>query len=100
MDKGFDIKKLAKEFMNRNIRLFIFKGSAGEKMLKILKKDYAKKYVTSNIQTMNDAVEMAYKISKSGDIIVLSPGASSFNMFLNEFDRGKKFIKAIKSLTK
>ncbi len=98
VDKGFDIKALAKEFMRRNIRLFIFQGSAGERILKVLKKDYIKKQVTSNIQTMNDAVEMAYKISKKGDVIILSPGAASFNMFLNEFDRGKKFIKAVKSL--
>lgn len=98
VDKGFDLKKLAREFEKRNIRLFIFQGTAGEKMLKVLKKDYVKKYVTSNVQTMNDAVEMAYKISKKDDFIVLSPGASSFNMFLNEFDRGEKFVKAIKSL--
>jgi UDP-N-acetylmuramoylalanine--D-glutamate ligase len=98
VDKGFDLKKLAREFEKRNIRLFIFQGTAGEKILKVLKKDYVKKYVTSNVQTMNDAVEMAYKISKKDDFIVLSPGASSFNMFLNEFDRGEKFVKAIKSL--
>ena len=98
VDKGFDIKKLAKEFMKRNIRLFIFQGSAGERILKILKKDYVKKYVTSNIQTMDDAVEMAYKVSKKGDAIILSPGASSFNMFLNEFDRGQKFVKAVKKI--
>ena len=98
VDKGFDIKKLAKEFMKRKIRLFIFKGTAGEKILKTLKKEYTQKYVTSNIQTMDDVVEMAYKISKKGDYIVLSPGAASFNMFLNEFDRGNKFVKAVKKL--
>lgn len=84
--------------MRRNLRLFIFQGTAGNKILKILKKDYVKKHVTSNIQTMNDAVEMAFKISKKGDVIILSPGAASFNMFLNEFDRGKKFVKAVKNL--
>jgi UDP-N-acetylmuramoylalanine--D-glutamate ligase len=100
VDKGFEVKKLAKEFMERNLHLFLFKGTAGERMLKSLKKDYIKKYVTSNVQTMNDAVEMAYKISKKGDTIVLSPGAASFNMFLNEFDRGNKFVKAVKNLSK
>ena len=100
VDKGFNIKPLAKEFMKRNLRLFIFKGTAGERMLKSLKKEYIKKHVTSNIQTMDDAVEMAYKISKKGDVILLSPGAASFNMFLNEFDRGEKFVKAVKKLKK
>lgn len=98
VDKGFDVKKLAKEFMKKNIHLFMFKGTAGERLLKSLKKEYIIKYVTSNIQTMEDAVEMAYKVSKRGDIIILSPGAASFNMFLNEFDRGKKFVKAVKRL--
>ena len=78
----------------------MFKGTAGERMLKSLKKDYVKKYVTSNIQTMEDAVEMAQKISRKGDVILLSPGAASFNMFLNEFDRGEKFVKAVKKLKK
>jgi len=78
----------------------MFKGTAGERMLKGLKKDYVKKYVTSNIQTMDDAVEMAYKISRKGDVILLSPGAASFNMFLNEFDRGEKFVKAVKKFKK
>jgi UDP-N-acetylmuramoylalanine--D-glutamate ligase len=100
VDKGFDLKKLGKEFEKRSLRLFIFKGSAGEKLLKKLSKEYIKKHVTSNVQTMNDAVEMAYKISKKGDAIVLSPGAASFNMFLNEVDRGKKFIKAVNALKK
>jgi len=99
VDKGFDIKKLAKEFMKRNIRLFILKGTAGEKILKTLKKEYTQKYVTSNIQSMDDAVEMAYRVSKSGDYIILSPGAASLNMFLNEFDRGDKFVKAVKKLS-
>ncbi len=35
---------------------------------------------------------------KKGDIILFSPGATSFNMFQNEFDRGRKFNKAIDSI--
>ncbi len=100
VDKGFNIKPLAKEFIKRNLRIFMLKGTAGERMLKGLKKDYVKKYVTSNIQNMDDAVEMAYKISKKGDTILLSPGAASLNMFINEFDRGEKFVKAVKKLKK
>lgn len=100
VDKGFNLRKLGKEFERRNLRLFIFKGSAGEKLLKKLSKEYIEKHVTSNIQTMNDAVEMAYKVSKKGDAIVLSPGAASFNMFINEVDRGKKFVKAVNILKK
>ena len=30
------------------------------------------------------------------EIVVLSPGATSFGMFNNEFDRGNKFMAAVK----
>jgi len=30
-----------------------------------------------------------------GDIVVFSPGATSFGLFLNEFDRGNKFRAAV-----
>ena len=47
---------------------------------------------------MQEAVKMASEMVKSGDLVVLSPAASSFNMFKNEFDRGAQFVKAVKDL--
>lgn len=100
VDKGFDLKPLAKEIMKRNLKVFMFKGTAGERMLKALNKEYIKKHVCFDIQTMQQAVDMAFEASKKGDVILLSPGAASFNMFLNEFDRGKKFKQAVKRIAK
>ena len=34
------------------------------------------------------------------DIVVFSPGATSFGMFTNEFDRGNKYMAAVKELVK
>jgi UDP-N-acetylmuramoylalanine--D-glutamate ligase len=34
-----------------------------------------------------------------GEIILLSPGCASFGLFLNEFDRGKRFKATVRSLT-
>ncbi len=86
--------------MKRKIKIFIFQGTAGERMLKQLKKEYIEEFVCSDIQTMQDAVSLAFGASKKGDVIILSPGAASFNMFLNEFDRGKKFNQAVKRIAK
>ena len=35
---------------------------------------------------------------KKGDIILFSPAATSFNLFQNEFDRGRKFNKAVEKV--
>ena len=36
--------------------------------------------------------------AKTGDTILLSPGAKSFNLFQNEFDRGRKFNQIVERL--
>ncbi|UTC76840.1 UDP-N-acetylmuramoyl-L-alanine--D-glutamate ligase [Treponema sp. OMZ 799] len=35
---------------------------------------------------------------EAGDIVILSPGAASFGMFKNEFDRGNKFKEKVKEI--
>ena len=47
------------------------------------------------IKTMKEAVRLAESFAEKGDVILLSPGAASFNLFKNEFDRGKQFNKFI-----
>lgn len=51
-----------------------------------------------DVTSMKDAVRVANKLAHKGDYIVLSPGAASFGLFLNEFDRGAQFVKAVKKL--
>ncbi|GHV77526.1 UDP-N-acetylmuramoylalanine--D-glutamate ligase [Spirochaetia bacterium] len=41
------------------------------------------------------AVRAALDTAKPGDTVVLSPGCASFGMFLNEFDRGRKWKEAV-----
>ncbi len=48
--------------------------------------------------SMNEAVGKAWRHTREGDIMLLSPGAASFGMFLHEFDRGDKFREAITHL--
>jgi len=48
--------------------------------------------------SMQEAVRTAYKIARRGDYVVLSPGAASFGLFLNEFDRGDQFVDAVRKL--
>jgi UDP-N-acetylmuramoylalanine--D-glutamate ligase len=49
---------------------------------------------------MDQAVKRAYAYAKNNDIdhVILSPGAASFGLFLNEFDRGEQFNKCVNKL--
>jgi UDP-N-acetylmuramoylalanine--D-glutamate ligase len=45
------------------------------------------------------ASECAASFADTGGAVLLSPGAASFGMFLNEFDRGNRWKQAIIELT-
>lgn len=95
-DKQLSYFNLCQQIKKNVEFLVLFKGSATDKILKELKKmNYQRYYVTDN---MKDALKYAWKKSQKNSIILLSPGAASFGIFLNEFDRGDQFKKSVKAL--
>jgi UDP-N-acetylmuramoylalanine--D-glutamate ligase len=58
-----------------------------------------KKYTSGElVKDMQVAVTEAKNLARRGDTIVLSPGAASFGLFQNEFDRGEQFKKYVHAL--
>lgn len=49
-------------------------------------------------KTAKDAVEIADGIAKEGEVVLLSPACSSFDLFLNYEERGNLFKKAVNGL--
>jgi len=49
-------------------------------------------------KTAKDAVEIADRIAKEGEVVLLSPACSSFDLFLNYEERGNLFKKAVNGL--
>ncbi len=93
-DKKLDFKKLAKEIKQNVKALILFEGSATEKLVKELKKNNFNKNIIF-VDSMSEAFKQAKYILQPGDIFLLSPGAASFGMFNNEFDRGEQFKKQV-----
>ena len=76
--------------------LVLIEGAATEKLLaKIPKTTSYPVYIVDN---MKDAIDAAREFAKKGDIVLLSPGAASFGVFKNEFDRGDQFVKLVKKI--
>jgi UDP-N-acetylmuramoylalanine--D-glutamate ligase len=49
-------------------------------------------------QSMKEAVDFAYHLSKKGDTVLLSPACASFDLFQNYEDRGRQFKECVRSL--
>ncbi len=49
--------------------------------------------------TLDEAVKTASELSETGDVVLFSPGTSSFDMFRNYGERGNLFKQAVMALT-
>lgn len=92
-DKNLDYTALATELIEApNLRaVVLLAGSATEKLCSVLRNGRAYPVV----RTMGEAVARAWDASQSGDVMLLSPGAASFELFRDEFDRGDQFREAV-----
>ena len=99
-DKNLDFGNFAQEIFEKTKNLILLSGTATDKIMEKLKKiadeDFLKEIVV--VSSMHDAVSKAKQLADAGDIVLLSPGAASFGLFANEFDRGDKFREAATKL--
>ncbi|MDC7239152.1 MAG: UDP-N-acetylmuramoyl-L-alanine--D-glutamate ligase, partial [Spirochaetales bacterium] len=76
--------------------IYILNGTASEKLKAELKKlniDYNEGY-----GSLDEAFADASRAAVEGEVVLMSPGATSFGMFINEFDRGNSFRKLAEAL--
>ena len=99
-DKKLDFKTLSREIVS-TVRVLIFlPGNATDAMKMELRKIVMtrKKISVFDARTIGEAVRIACHSATKGDRVLLSPGAASFGLFQNEFDRGKQFVNSVRTL--
>lgn len=94
-DKGGDFKKL-KEPIEENVKNIILIGEAREKIRKALEGSAPFQTVSS----LKEAVRAGYSKAEAGDVVLLAPGCTSFDMFHDFEERGKIFKQEVLSLKK
>jgi len=93
-DKNLSFEEFAKIIIEKCKTVILLKGTATDKIEKIIAEHLPIKIASS----MEKAVSLAAQEAAKRDIILLSPGCASFGLFEHEFDRGQKFNEAVASL--
>lgn len=93
-NKGLNFAKMSDKIKEKVAELVMLPGSAYDKIIEGMP---GFKNI-HNVSSMEEAVKKSFKLARPGDVVVLSPGAASFNIFKNEFDRGDQFVKFVKKL--
>ena len=54
--------------------------------------------IIKGLKNMQEIVNTASEMATVGDVVLLSPGAASFDMFKNYKDRGNQFKEEVRKL--
>ena len=93
-DKKLDFNDLAPE-LKKAKALFLLAGTGTDKLLPLLRTQQTPFFGTfDNLSVLLQALKHEISSAKQ-EMVVFSPGATSFGMFKNEFDRGKRFKEAV-----
>jgi len=92
-DKVLNFDDMLEVATNTTKGVVLIKGTATDKVLSILPKNFPEHIV---VDSMQSAIKEARKFAKKGDVVLLSPGAASFGVFKNEYDRSDQFVKYVK----
>ncbi|HAY21753.1 MAG TPA: UDP-N-acetylmuramoyl-L-alanine--D-glutamate ligase [Desulfobacterales bacterium] len=92
-DKGGDYRPLS-ALLRQRVKKVILLGEAQDKIAAAL----SGAALMQPAADMAQAVELAYAAATSGEVVLLSPACSSFDMFRDYAERGRVFQEAVRSL--
>jgi UDP-N-acetylmuramoylalanine--D-glutamate ligase len=93
-DKGNDYSELY-DLVKQKVKAIICMGKDNTKIMDAFREIGP---VIVDTHSMEEAIQMAYKHSKNGDTVLLSPACASFDLFENYEDRGRQFKKFVREL--
>jgi len=91
-DKGLDFTGL-RPLLREKVKAVVLIGQMSEKLFAAWNSAVPCHLAT----TLADAVNQTQKLAKSGDVVLFSPGCSSYDMFKSFEDRGDQFRELVKA---
>ncbi|CAB1081546.1 UDP-N-acetylmuramoyl-L-alanine--D-glutamate ligase (EC [Olavius algarvensis Delta 1 endosymbiont] len=93
LDKGSDFKEL-RDIFTRHVKKLFLLGQAAD----LIRRALDDTVPTATATSMTAAVSQAYRDSSAGDVVLLSPGCASFDMYDNYAQRGNDFKESVTKL--
>ncbi len=97
MNKGMPYQELAEALDKTAKTVFFFEGDMVEEVKNLMTQKDKQRGTYNNFELLAEDIKA---IARERDIILFSPAATSFNLFKNEFDRGRQFNEAIAKVFK
>lgn len=100
--KYLPLENWPKTIVQRSRDVILLKGTGTDELLPALQEEAEKYSIANPVRGIFDdfttAMNEAVSLTRPGDVLLFSPGFTSFGMFLNEFDRGDKFVAYVQKL--
>jgi UDP-N-acetylmuramoylalanine--D-glutamate ligase len=84
---------MLEEVVRKKVKAIVCLGIDNKKLIKAFGDDVKMIVETSS---MAEALKYSYKIAEPGDVVLLSPGCASYDLFEDYEDRGRQFKKLVK----
>jgi UDP-N-acetylmuramoylalanine--D-glutamate ligase len=100
--KHLPLERWPEQIVSRCRDVVLLAGSGTDELLPALRSEAERQGVGNPVRGVYDdfkkALEAAVALVQPGDVLLFSPGFTSFGMFLNEFDRGDHFVAYVHGL--
>ncbi len=93
-DKGNDYASL-RALVREKVRAVVALGESADKVMRDLG---GAAPISEKVPSMEAAIQRASQLARPGDVVLLSPACSSFDMFENYEDRGDTFKRLVMNL--
>jgi UDP-N-acetylmuramoylalanine--D-glutamate ligase len=99
-DRGIDYAKIVEQVMLKKVPVVIFFKPSGERMYELMKLKYPSEQHPQVffVDSMKEAVELAYEKAPQNGVVLLSPSSPSYGQFKNYEDKSAQYVEWIKKL--